>query len=129
VPTNPRPDRVIALGAEVGPVFGSQLVVLALSAWTSWFDLTIVGEQRGTWADEPLGPRLGRWSARDDRGNQYAGGAVGSGSGLGLAHIDLTFIPTLAPDATSLTVVFPPSFDGRAVRATLALGPQVGTAT
>jgi hypothetical protein len=121
VPQRHHPDRVVALGAELGGLFGAQLAIPALVVWSGWFDITVVGHHTGAWADTIGLPRAGRWCAHDDLGNRYAGASIGGGSGIGLAHTDLTFIPALAPDATALTVEFPPSFDGRVHHATVEL--------
>jgi hypothetical protein len=124
-PTGPHPDAVIAVGGELGLLFGSQLVIPTVTVWPAWFDLSIVGTGPGVWADGPRAPkRAGRWTAHDDRGHSYIGASTGGSSGLGLSRKALSFIPTLAPDATRLTVTFPASFDGRAHRATVALGPR-----
>jgi hypothetical protein len=115
---------VIALGAELGLLFGSQLVIPSLVVWPTWFDLSIVGTGDGAWADGLSAfQRAGRWAAHDDHGHHYAGASTGGSSGLGLVRKDLTFTPTLAPEATTLTVTFPASFDGQAHQATIDLGP------
>ena len=99
----------------------------ALVAWPTWFDLTIVGHNTGTWAKAlHTIKRAGRWSAKDNDGNHYLGASTGGHSGLGLARKDLSFIPALAPDATTLTIDFPTSIDGRALHAALDLTPQHG---
>lgn len=129
-PTSPQPDRVIPLGAQLGPLFGTELVIPSLVLWPTWFDLTIVGHNTGAWAEGLRAiKRAGRWIAHDNHGRRYHGAATGGGSGLGLANKNLTFIPTLAPDATTLTVTFPPSFDGQQTQATIDIGPAPGIAT
>ena len=112
---------MIALGAELGLVFGSQLVIPTVVAWPTWFDLSIVGTGDGAWADAVRAiTRAGRWTADDDQGHSYTGATTGS-SRLGLVRKNISFIPTLARNATTPTVTFPVSFDGRAHRATVAL--------
>jgi hypothetical protein len=124
-PTRSHPDRVVALGAELGLLFGSPLVIPSLTVWPTWFDLSIVGTGDGAWADGLNAfKRAGRWTAHDDHGHHYTGASTGGSGGLGLVRKNLSFIPTLAPDATTLSVTFPPSFDGRAHHATVALGTR-----
>jgi hypothetical protein len=110
-----------------GRHLGADLFVSSLVAWPSWFDLTVVGHDRGAWGESLLGgKRALRWMAHDDRGRRYQGApTVGSG-GHGLVTRYLSFIPALAPDATTLTVDFPPSFDGTNPRATFTLTPEGG---
>jgi hypothetical protein len=124
VPTSPQPDRVIALGAQLGSLFGTDLIIPSLVAWPSWFDLTIVGQNSGSWAEGLGAPhRAGRWTAHDDKGRRYRGAATGSGSSVGVVRKDLTFIPGLAADATTLTVTFPSALDGQGRTATFDLRP------
>jgi hypothetical protein len=124
VPTGPQPDRVIALGARLGPVFGTELVIPALVAWPSWFDLRIADPSSGRWAEVAFAPiRAGRWTAHDDLGRFYRGASTGSSS-VALVHKDLSFIPGLAGDATTLTVEFPSAIDGRGRTVTLGLRPE-----
>jgi hypothetical protein len=121
-PTHPQPDEVIALGAELGLVFGSQLVIPTVVVWPTWFDLSIVGTGDGAWADALRAlNRAGSWTADDDQGHSYTGAMTGSSSRLGLVRKNISFLPTLVRNATTLTVTFPASFDGRAHRATIAL--------
>lgn len=122
VPTGPQPDRVIALGAQLGSVFGTDLVIPSLVVWRSWFDLRIAGPSSGRWAEVALAPiRAGRWTAHDDQGRSYRGAATGGSGSVGLVHKDLSFIPGLAADATTLTVEFPSAIDGQGRTATLDL--------
>ena len=123
VPTGPVPERVVALGAELCPLFGARLVVPALVVWPGWFDLTVVGERRGAWGDTLLAAPVGgsRWAAVDDRGRHYDGAATGAGSDGRLVHRDLSFAPALAPDARTLTLLVPISYDGWARRVTIDL--------
>jgi hypothetical protein len=124
VPTSPWPDRVIALGAQLGSLFGTDLIIPSLVAWPSWFDLTIVGQNSGSWAEGLGAPnRAGRWTAHDDKGRRYRGAATGSGTSVGVVRKDLTFIPGLAADATTLTVTFPSALDGQGRTATFDLRP------
>jgi hypothetical protein len=124
MPTRVVPERVIALGAEIGDLFGSRIVMPSLVVWPTWFDLTVTGESSGPWAQVLGSPhRAARWTATDDRGHDYVGTISGSHSGLGLCTHNLTFAPALDPDATSLIVAFPASFDGRRARATIDLHP------
>lgn len=124
VPTRPTPDRVVALGAELGSLFGSELVLTALVAWPTWFDLTIVGHNNGAWTDLLRHPvRAHRWAAQDNLGNHYLGASTGGGGSLGLVHKDLSFIPALTPDAATLAITIPASIDGRAWQATVDLTP------
>jgi hypothetical protein len=125
VPTGPQPDRVIALGAQLGSVFGTDLVIPSLVVWPSWFDLRIAGPSSGRWAEVAHAPvRAGRWTAHDDQGRPYRGAATGSSSTVGLVHKDLSFIPGLAADATTLTVELPSAIDGQGRTATLDLRPE-----
>src|SRR5918995_568143 len=81
VPTGPQPDRVIALGAQLGSVFGTELVIPSLAVWPSWFDLRIAGPSSGSWAEVSHAlKRAGRWTAHDDHGRFYRGAATGSSS-------------------------------------------------
>jgi hypothetical protein len=124
-PTRSHPDRVIALGAELGLLFGSQIVIPTLTVWPTWFDLSVVGTGTGdgAWADGLRAfKRAGRWAAHDNHGHRYIGASTGGSSGLGLVRKNLSFIPTLAPEATTLTVTFPAAYDGRAHQATVDLG-------
>lgn len=125
VPTGPQPDRVIALGAQLGSVFGTELVIPSLAVWPSWFDLRIAGPSSGSWAEVSHAlKRAGRWTAHDDHGRFYRGAATGSSSSVGVVHKDLTFIPALAADATTLAVEFPSAIDGQGRTASLDLRPE-----
>lgn len=125
VPTRPQPDQVIALGAQLGALFGADLIIPTLTRWQTWFDLTIIGHRQGPWDETVSSPtRAMRWSAQDDAGHLYRGATTGGGSGLGLVRKDLTFTPALAPDATTLTLAFPSAIDGHAYRATIDLHPE-----
>lgn len=117
----PRPDRVLAIGAQLGPMFGSELVIPTVVDWPNWFDLSVVGTVTGAWGNALSGDS--RWSASDDHGRSHVGVSVAGSSGFGTIRVDLTFVPALAPDARAITVVVPPCFDGRSRRATFDLGP------
>lgn len=123
-PTRAQPDRVIALGAQLG-VFGTDLVIPSVVVWPGWFDVRIAGPSRGSWAEVLRPPvRAGRWAARDDKGHLYRGAATGGSSSVGMVHKDLTFIPGLAADATTLTIDFPSAIDGQGRTATVDLHPE-----
>jgi hypothetical protein len=125
VPTGPWPDRVIAFGAQLGSVFGTDLIIPSLVAWPSWFDVRIAGPSSGSWAEVAHAPnRASRWRAHDDKGRSYRGAATGSSSSVGVVHKDLTFIPGLAADATTLIVELPSAIDGQGRTATLDLRPE-----
>jgi hypothetical protein len=118
----PGPERVLAVGALLGPLFGSELVVPAIVAWPTWFDLSVVGLNAGAWRRALSGES--RWSAHDDRGRSHVGVPVAGSSGNGIVRLELTFVPELAPDARALTVTIPPCFDGKQRRATFELGAR-----
>jgi hypothetical protein len=123
--THPSPDSVIALGAELGPLFGSEVVIPALVTWPTWFDLAIVGHTRGAWAELTEASRRAiGWTARDNLGHDYVGASTGGRSSPDLAWRNLSFVPALAPDATTLTVTLPASIDGRVHEATIDLAPS-----
>ncbi|HEY8544066.1 MAG TPA: hypothetical protein VIL36_03430 [Acidimicrobiales bacterium] len=107
------PDRVMALGADLGALFDAQVAIPVLTQWSTWFDVTVVGHHAGGWAEASGLPRAGRWAAHDDVGHRYVGACVGGATSPDLVRTDLSFVPALAPEATTLTVEFPPSFDGR----------------
>jgi len=121
-PLPPVEQLPVAPGLELD-WFGSRLVVPALVRWPGWFDLTVVGERRGAWGDAPFAAPVGgsRWAAVDDRGRHYDGAATGTGSDGRLVHRDLSFAPALAPDARTLTLLVPISYDGWARRVTIEL--------
>jgi hypothetical protein len=119
-PVRPQPDRVLAIGAQLGPVFGSELVIPTVAVWSTWFDLSVVGIDTGVWGRSLSGDS--RWSAHDDQGRRYVGVSVAGSAGTGLLRHDLTFVPALMPDANALTVTIPASFDGQRRQATLDLG-------
>jgi hypothetical protein len=106
------PKRVIAIGAEVGDLFGSRIVTPSLVVWPTWFDLTVTGDLSGASATVLGSPHgAARRTATDDHGRDYLGTITGSHSGLGLCTQSLTFTPAPDPSATSLTMAFPASFD------------------
>jgi hypothetical protein len=122
VPTAALPERVVAVAADLGDLFGSRIVAPSLVVWPTWFDMAVTGGATGPWAQVLGSPRRGlRWTASDDRGGHYVGTITGSHSGLGLCTHHLSFAPTLDPDATALTVLFPASLDGSAVQARINL--------
>jgi hypothetical protein len=122
IPTRAVPERVLALAAELGELAGSRIVVPSLVVWPTWFDVTVTGDASGPWAEVLGSPhRAARWIATDDQAHDYVGTIAGSHSGLGLCTHELSFTPTLDPNATRLTLVFPASIDGTVARATIDL--------
>lgn len=114
------PDRVMAVSATWGDLFGSTLAATSLAAWPTWFDLTVAGASTGAWAQLVTSPRrIVRLASRDNRGRDYVGTVSGASGGFGLHSLHLSFAPALDRDATALTVTFPPSIDGTTTRATL----------
>jgi hypothetical protein len=52
-PTHPQPDEVIALGTELGLLFGSQLVIPTRVVWPTWLDLSSSAPQTGVDRSHP----------------------------------------------------------------------------
>lgn len=117
----PLPDRVVALGADLGVVADGRRALTLLYCWRSWFLLTV----EATPGDDP--PAAGRrelvdraWEMEDDRGNVYAGMDTGGWGGPDVgAHI--AFAPGLDPQARELRLSFPDPL-GRAGHLTAVVG-------
>jgi hypothetical protein len=121
-PQTTRPHRVIAASADLGDLFGSHLHVPSIETWTTWFDLTLVGDHHGPFFELIRSARRARcWSAQDDREGSYQGVQVAGRSSPSLVGILLTFTPALDPEARALTLLFPASFGGTVARATIGL--------
>ena len=118
----PEPDRILAVSAVLGRVFGAQLVIPTVVVWPTWFDLSIVGDNTGAWSDAFFSAnRASVWRAHDDRGQTYVGATLAGGSGGGLTTHNLSFIPALDPAARTLALDFPPGIDGSRPRTEIDL--------
>jgi len=116
------PDRVVALGADLGVVADVRRVLTVLYCWPAWFLLTI---------EAPGGPfRSGSrrrfeqaWELADDRANTYAGVYTGGWSGReNGAHI--AFAPGLDPQARELRLSFPDPFGRVSQLTAVAIVPE-----
>lgn len=90
--------------------------------WPTWFDIALTGPATGAWAELAWSlPRSTRWRATDDQGGSYLGTTTGGSSSFGLHTNELTFVPSLDPAATALTIIAPSAIDATAASATIQL--------
>jgi hypothetical protein len=115
------PDRVVALGADLGLIADARRALSFLYCWPSWFLLTI--EATATDSPLPSAPRANlerAWEMEDDWGNVYAGMETGAWSGQDNgAHV--AFAPGLDRRARELRLSFPDPFGRGQLNAVVAV--------
>ena len=116
------PDRVVALGVDLGVIADVRRVLTVLYCWPAWFLLTIEAAG-GPFPVRPPSPFEQAWEMADDRGTTYLGGYTGGWSGRDNgAHI--AFAPGLDPQARELRLTFPDPFGRVSQLTAVAVVPE-----
>ncbi len=106
MPGPPRPLRVVPFALELGEAVGHRVDLLSLEVWDQWWDLRFARVATSE-TSTPLARRVPAdraWTITDDIGTTYEiVDAVGRGDRL-FSNGEVRLRPTLAADATALTI-------------------------